>query len=86
MKQYPDLDTMSTTVKFDYEAKRPTRKTVTKWVGILVSAIANLDTYVIKWENRKKNDVYNDCLVSVDGIDCKFQQMKYYDKEKKSIE
>ena len=77
---------MSTTVKFNYDVKLPTPKTITKWVGILVSAIANLDTYVSKWENRKKNDVGNDCLVSVDGIDCKFQQMKYYDKEKKSIE
>jgi len=83
MKQYPDLNTLSTTVKFDDDVKRPAPKTVTKWVWILVSAIANLDTYVIKWENRKINDVYNDCLVSVDGIDCKFQQMKYYDKEEK---
>ncbi|MEL7343218.1 MAG: hypothetical protein AAGM67_22230, partial [Bacteroidota bacterium] len=44
-------------------------------VSCLVSSIAAFDmtclTLVIQivWENRKKQDIRNDCLVSVDGVD-----------------
>jgi hypothetical protein len=34
------------------------------------------------WENRKIGDVHNDCLSSVDGVNCKFQQVKIPDPEK----
>ena len=30
----------------------------------------------IKWENRKTNDVGNDCLVGIDCVDFRFQQIK----------
>jgi len=32
----------------------------------------------IKWENRYKNDIGNDCLASVDGVDCPVHQRYVY--------
>lgn len=33
----------------------------------------------IDWENRKVNDIGNDCLVSVDGVDCLYKTRKKAD-------
>ena len=37
--------------------------------------IVALEEKVIVWEHRKTSDCDNDCLVSVDCIDCQFQQI-----------
>lgn len=44
-------------------------QTFRKWAWIFVDAIADLQYSVIVWENRFKDDIGNECLVSVDGTD-----------------
>jgi hypothetical protein len=39
----------------------------------------------IIWENRHKDDVGNDCLVSVDGVDCRIPDVKKWDPVKKKM-
>ena len=75
MKQYTMTNTMAATVKLESKTTRPAQKTLIKWIPIVLDAIYELVPHVIKWENRKKGDQGQDCLVSVDGTDCKFQQI-----------
>ena len=46
-----------------------------KWVWFYVEELKELEERVIIWDHRKTNDRGDDCLVSVDGIDCEFQQI-----------
>ena len=74
MKQAPNFTVLCKTIKMNAK-KSPTKKTVLKWVWFYVREISALQDQVILWENRKTNDVGNDCLVSVDCVDCPFQQI-----------
>eukprot|EP00977_Amphora_coffeiformis_P014276 scaffold3950_cov138-Amphora_coffeaeformis.AAC.1 len=44
-------------------------KTLRKWIDLFYESIFELAPKVIIWKNRKKGDILNDCLVSVDGTD-----------------
>ena len=46
-----------------------------KWIWFYVNKISALEERLIVWDNRKTNDRGDDCLVSVDCIDCQFQQI-----------
>jgi hypothetical protein len=45
-------------------------KTFSHWVWTLIEEMSYLENEVILWENRLTGDIGNDCLVSVDGVDC----------------
>ena len=55
--------------------RSPAKKTIMKWVWFYVNQIEALEDRVIVWDHRKTNDRGDDCLASVDGIDCQFQQI-----------
>ena len=74
MKQSPNFQVLCKTIKKSNQ-RSPTKKTVLKWVWFYVNKIKSLEEHVIVWGNRKTNDRGDDCLVSVDGIDCEFQQI-----------
>ena len=74
MKQSPNITVLCKTMKRNY-AKSPTKKTVIKWIWFYVNEIAALEEKVIVWDHRKTHDRGDDCLVSVDCIDCQFQQV-----------
>ena len=74
MKQSPNFEVMCKTIKKSNH-KSPTKKTVMKWVWFYVNEIRALEEEVIVWNNRKTNDRGDDCLASVDCIDCQFQQI-----------
>ena len=75
MKQAPHFSVLCKTLKKNSSNTCPTRKTVSKWIWFYVNEICELQEKVIVWDNRKINDRGDDCLVSVDGIDCQFQQI-----------
>eukprot|EP00531_Pseudo-nitzschia_arenysensis_P013631 CAMPEP_0116148030 /NCGR_PEP_ID=MMETSP0329-20121206/18105_1 /TAXON_ID=697910 /ORGANISM="Pseudo-nitzschia arenysensis, Strain B593" /LENGTH=179 /DNA_ID=CAMNT_0003644067 /DNA_START=272 /DNA_END=811 /DNA_ORIENTATION=+ len=75
MKQSPNTNVMRKTFQ-KVGRNPPCKKTVLKWVWFYVNQISELEEKVIVWERRKTNDVGDDCLVSVDCIDCQFQQVK----------
>ena len=61
-------------VKLDTDKKRLTKKTVSKWVWLVIKGIADLKLHVIKWNHRYTNDVGNDCLVGVNAMDIRFSR------------
>ena len=46
-------------------------ETFAKWAWWFIDNISWLESEVILWENRLINDIGNDCLASVDCVDCK---------------
>ena len=74
MKQAPNFTVLCKTMMANTN-KCPTKKTVLKWVWFYVREIQALEDTVIVWDHRKTNDRGDDCLVSVDCIDCQFQQI-----------
>ena len=74
MKQAPNITVLCKTMQKNGR-KMSSKKTVLKWVWFYVNEIQALEDKVIVWENRKTNDKGDDCLVSVDCIDCQFQQI-----------
>jgi len=81
MKQSPNMTVLCKTMKKD--GKRcSSRKTVLKWIWFYVNEIRALEDTIIVWEHRKTNDRGDDCLVSIDCIDCQFQQILIDNLEK----
>ena len=74
-KEYPNVKAMCKTVQMP-ETKKPDDGTVSKWLWIVLEAIADLQPWVIDWERRKTNDRGNDCTIGIDGKDAPFQQIK----------
>ena len=75
MKQSPNFEVMCKTMKKDSKERCPAKGTVMKWVWFYVNEIKELEDQVILWDTRKTNDRGDDCLASVDCIDCQFQQI-----------
>lgn len=75
MKQSPNISVLCKTLKKSSSKVSPTRKTVSKWIWFYVNEINALEEKVIVWDHRKTNDRGDDCLVSIDCIDCQFQQI-----------
>ena len=75
MKQSPSFDVFCKTVKKNRSNASPTKKTALKWVWFYVKEIEALEDVVINWDHRKTNDRGDDCLASIDCIDCEFQQI-----------
>jgi len=75
LKEYPSLRVMCSTMRMRDETSKPDDKTLYKWIWIVIEAIADLEKWVILWDNRLKNDRGNDCLIGVDCKDCRFQQI-----------
>jgi hypothetical protein len=75
LKAYPAIGTMGVTMKQDKDKKKSDDKTLVKWIWIVIECIYELHPHIIVWENRKTNDVGNDCLAVVDCVDCNFQQI-----------
>ena len=70
MKQNPSSEkVLGSTVKLDTDKNKPTKKTLRKWIRVMIKAISDLEKHVIKWDNRFTNDIGNNCLVGVDCID-----------------
>ncbi|KAL9180930.1 hypothetical protein ACHAXT_009735 [Thalassiosira profunda] len=70
MNAYPKQDAGSATAGGSGGALDP--KTWRKYLWPFVEAIAYLEQFVVVFENRKVHRRnYNDCLLSVDGVDCK---------------
>ena len=55
-------------VKLDTDKKRLTKKTVSKWVWLVIKGIADLEAHVIKWNHRYTNNVGNDCFRGIDDL------------------
>lgn len=51
-------------------------KTFRKWAKLFVEQISLLEGRVIKWEDRRINDILNDAMASVDGTDFLIENMK----------
>ena len=80
MKQNPSSEkVLGSTVKLDTDKNKPTKKTLRKWIRVMIKAISDLEEHVIKWDNRFTNDIGNNCLVGVDCIDIQFMQMRLED-------
>jgi len=75
MKQDPNCTVLCKTIKKNAIERSPTKKTVLKYLWFYVHEIRALEETVIMWNHRKTNDRGDDCLVSVDCIDCEFQQI-----------
>jgi len=76
MKQKPNFEVFRKTITKQNQNRSPTKKTVMKWVWFYVNEIRALEGTVIVWGHRKTNDRGgDDCLASVDCIDCEFQQI-----------
>jgi hypothetical protein len=59
--------------------------TACTWVWCILEEIETLVGVLIVWENRKRGDVGNDCLTSVDGVDCPYKQQKIWSEEKQKM-
>eukprot|EP00559_Dactyliosolen_fragilissimus_P004548 CAMPEP_0184857772 /NCGR_PEP_ID=MMETSP0580-20130426/2924_1 /TAXON_ID=1118495 /ORGANISM="Dactyliosolen fragilissimus" /LENGTH=188 /DNA_ID=CAMNT_0027353561 /DNA_START=237 /DNA_END=803 /DNA_ORIENTATION=+ len=55
--------------------------TFRKWAWIFVYQISYLEEEVIVWSNRYKGDTHEDCMVSVDGVDCRINGPSPYHEE-----
>lgn len=64
LSAYPKNETKACTLMGGIDPK-----TMRKWVWPFIEGIAGLHDSVISFENRKKEDSGNDCLLSVDGTD-----------------
>lgn len=64
MRTYPANDT---TLSSLLGGRDP--KTMSKYMWPFIRSIFALNEWLIQFENRKKGDVGNDCLLSVDGTD-----------------
>ena len=81
LKEYPNQTVMCKTMQRQFFQKI-TEKTLRKWVWYYIKEVRYLEPVVIVWEHRKTNDRGDDCMSSVDCIDCSFQQIKIPNPEK----
>ena len=75
MKQSPNFEVMCKTIK-KQNHKAPSKRTVLKWVWFYINEIHDIEEQIIVWDHWKTNDRGDDCLASVDCIDCQFQQIQ----------
>ena len=79
MKENSTIAAMGSSVKMRSDKKEPSENTLIKWIWIFQHAMWSLKERVIRWENRKTNDIRNDALASVDCSDFPFHQIRIPD-------
>jgi len=50
--------------------------TFAQWAWFFITEISYLESFVILWENRRKHDIGNTCMASVDGADFRVKGKK----------
>lgn len=50
--------------------------TFRQWAWFFITEVSYLEAIVILWSNRKKRDIRNVCLASVDGVDFRVKGKK----------